>query len=140
MCLPSECMNLNHATSSKLRKQLFSICTSVSRYVSFHLKYIIRAYLIINKYFNALRKRKETVSYLYYSNQPILLWEQLQDFQGILGVEEAPLLAACIPLPHLNTSWGNKGHRGNSLEGTQRRQHDGLVQNVTDFSGIIMFE
>ena len=80
------------------------------------------------------------MSYLYYSNQPILLWEQLQDFQGILGVEEAPLLAACIPLPRLNMSWGHKGHMGNSLEGTQRRQHDGLVQNVTDFSGIIMFE
>ena len=39
---------------------------------------------------------------------------------------------ACSPL-HWNSSWGYKGHKGNTPGGIQR-QHDGLGQNGADFS------
>ena len=45
-------MQLNHATSCELQKILFSICTSVSLYVSFHLK--VHNQSLPNKYSNAL--------------------------------------------------------------------------------------
>ena len=66
-----KCMYWNHSTSWELQKELFSVCTSLSVYICFHLKGMIRAYLT-NEYFNApsacclVRQRK--TMYMWFLN------------------------------------------------------------------------